>query len=240
MPLPKLVVPEYECELPSTGETVKYRPFLVKEEKIILMAMESNSEKDMMNAVKSIIRNCTSIKRKIDALPTFDIEFLFLRIRAKSAGEEADVIITAPDDGETEIKIKVPLEEVACEKPEGHNPKIMLDDDTGVVMTYPSLDTFVKENISGAATESDSVDQVFSIAAGCISQIFQGEEVWEAKDCTKKELTEFLESLTNDQFIKLQSFFETMPKLQWKTEVTNPETKVKSEVVLEGLSSFFG
>ena len=154
--------------------------------------------------------------------------------------DEADVIITAPDDGETEIKIKVPLEEVACEKPEGHDPKIMLDDTTGVVMTYPSLDTFVKENISGAATESDSVDQVFSIAAGCISQIFQGEEVWEAKDCTKKELTEFLESLTNDQFIKLQSFFETMPKLQWKTEVTNPETKVKSEVVLEGLSSFFG
>ena len=136
MPLPKLVVPEYECELPSTGEKVKYRPFLVKEEKILLMAMESNSEKDMMNAVKSIIRNCTSIKRKIDALPTFDIEFLFLRIRAKSAGEEADVIITAPDDGETEIKIKVPLEEVACEKPEGHNPKIMLDDDTGNRVSY--------------------------------------------------------------------------------------------------------
>ena len=241
MPLPKLVVPEYECELPSTGEKVKYRPFLVKEEKILLMAMESNNEKDMMNAVKTIIRNCTSIKRKIDVLPTFDIEFLFLRIRAKSAGEEADVIITAPDDGETEIKIKVPLEEVVCEKPEGHDPKIMLDDDTGVVMSYPSLDTFVKENISGTTqTESDSINQVFSIAAGCISQIFQGEEVWEAKDCTKKELTEFLESLTNDQFIKLQSFFETMPKLQWKSEVTNPDTGVTSEVVLEGLSSFFG
>ena len=241
MPLPKLVVPEYECDLPSTGEKVKYRPFLVKEEKILLMAMESNNEKDMMNAVKTIIRNCTSIKRKIDVLPTFDIEFLFLRIRAKSAGEEADVIITAPDDGETEIKIKVPLEEVVCEKPEGHDSKIMLDNDTGVVMSYPSLDTFVKENISGTTqTESDSINQVFSIAAGCISQIFQGEEVWEAKDCSKKELTEFLESLTNDQFIKLQSFFETMPKLQWKSEVKNPETGVTSEVVLEGLSSFFG
>ena len=241
MPLPKFVVTEYECQLPSTGGRETYRPFLVKEEKILLMAMESNSEKDMMNAVKSIIRNCTSIKRKIDNLPTFDIEYLFLRIRAKSAGEEADVIITAPDDGVTEIKIKVPLEEVVCEKPEGHDPKIMLDDDTGVVMTYPSLDTFVKENISGeGTTQSDSVDAVFSIAAGCISQIFQGEEVWETKDCTKKEVTEFLESLTNDQFMKLQSFFETMPKLQWKTEVTNPETKVKSEVVLEGLASFFG
>ena len=240
MPLPKLVVPEYECELPSTGEKVKYRPFLVKEEKILLMAMESDNEKEMMNAVKSIIRNCTSIKRKIDDLPTFDIEYLFLRIRAKSAGEEAEILITAPDDGETEIKVTVPLEEVECIKPEGHTTKIMLDDVTGVVMKYPSLDTFVKENISGEGSQSDTVDQVFSIAAGCISQIFQGEEVWESTDCSKKEMNEFLESLTNDQFMKVQNFFETMPKLSWKTEVTNPKTKKKSEVTIEGLASFFG
>lgn len=240
MPLPKMVVPEYDCELPSTGEKVKYRPFLVKEEKILLMAMESEDEKVMMNAVKNIIRSCTSIKRKIDDLPTFDIEFLFLRIRAKSAGEEAEVIITAPDDGETEVKLMVPLEDVQVVKPEGHNTKIMLDSNTGVVMKYPSLDTFVKENISGEGTQSDTIEQVFSIAAGCISQIFQGEEVWESTDCSKKEMSEFLESLTNEQFLKIQGFFETMPKLSYTTEVTNPNTKKKSEVTIEGLASFFG
>lgn len=239
MPLPKLVVPEYDCELPSTGEKIKYRPFLVKEEKILLMAMESEDEKTMMNAVKTIIRNCTSLKRKIDDLPTFDIEYLFLRIRAKSAGEEADILLTCPDDEETTVKVKVPLEEVEVIKPDGHDTQIMLDGNTGIVMKYPSLDSFVKENISGTSAQ-DQVDQVFSIAASCISQIFQGEEVWEGKDCTKKEMNEFLESLTNEQFQKIQSFFETMPKLAWTTEIENPKTGVKSEVTIEGLASFFG
>ena len=240
MPLPKMVVPEYECDLPSTGEKVKYRPFLVKEEKILLVAMESEDEKQMMNAVKTIIRNCTSIKRKIDDLPTFDIEYLFLRIRAKSAGEVAEVLINAPDDGETEIKLEVNLEEVKVDKPKGHSTKIILDDETGVIMRYPSLDTFVKENISGDGGQMEQVDQVFSIAAGCILQIFQGEEVWESSDCSKKEMNEFLESLTNEQFLKVQSFFETMPKLQYSTEVVNPKTKKKSTVTIEGLASFFG
>lgn len=240
MPLPKLVVPEYECELPSTGEKVKYRPFLVKEEKILLMAMEGGEEKGMMTAVKTIIRNCTSIKRKIDDLPTFDIEFLFLRIRAKSAGEEAEVMLTCPDDETTQVKVTVPLEEVGVVKPEGHDTKIMLDQETGVIMKYPSLEMFVKENISGEGGEAETVEQVFTVAAGCLHQIFQGEDVYEGADCTKKELKEFLENLTNEQFLKIQSFFETMPKLQWSTEITNPETKVKSEVTLEGLASFFG
>ena len=188
MPLPKLSVPEYELELPTTNEKVKYRPFLVREEKILFMAMESQDEKEMVNAVKNIIKNCTNIKRKVEM-----------------------------DDN--------------------HSRKIMLDDSVGVLMKYPSLDTFVKLNLS--SEEAPSMDNMFELAANSIEQIFSGEEVWEAKGTAKKEILEFLESMNNEQFQMVQSFFETMPKLKKVLTVKNPKTEVESEVVLEGLASFF-
>jgi len=237
MPLPKLSVPEYELELPTTNEKVKYRPFLVREEKILFMAMESQDEKEMVGAVKNIIKNCTNIKRKVEDLATFEIEYLFLKVRAKSVGETTSFMVTCPDDGETQVEVKINLDEVELEMDDNHSRKIMLDDSVGVLMKYPSLDTFVKLNLS--SEEAPSMDNMFELAANSIEQIFSGEEVWEAKGTPKKEILEFLESMNNEQFQMVQSFFETMPKLKKVLTVKNPKTEVESEVVLEGLASFF-
>ena len=237
MPLPKLSVPEYELELPTTKEKVKYRPFLVREEKILFMAMESQDEKEMVNAVKTIIKNCTNIKRKVEELATFEIEYLFLKIRAKSVGESTNFMVTCPDDGETQVEVKINLDEIELEMDDNHSRKIMLDDSVGVMMKYPSLDTFVKLNLS--TEDTPSMDNMFELAAGSIEQIFSGDEVWEAKGTPKKEILEFLEGMNNDQFQLIQSFFETMPKLKKVINVKNPKTEVESEVVLEGLASFF-
>jgi hypothetical protein len=237
MPLPKLSVPEYELELPTTNEKVKYRPFLVREEKILFMAMESQDEKEMVGAVKNIIKNCTNIKRKVEDLATFEIEYLFLKVRAKSVGETTTFMVTCPDDGETQVEVKINLDEVELEMDDNHSRKIMLDDSVGVLMKYPSLDTFVKLNLS--SEEAPSMDNMFELAANSIEQIFSGEEVWEAKGTPKKEILEFLESMNNEQFQMVQSFFETMPKLKKVLTVKNPKTEVESEVVLEGLASFF-
>ena len=233
MPLPKLSIPEYELEMPITGKKVSYRPFLVKEEKLLYLAMESQDNKQMVKAVKTIIKNCTDLKTGVDKLATFEIEYIFLRIRAKAVGEISEFKMTAPDDDKTQIEVQVPLEEVEVFVPEGHDKKIVLDDNVGVIMKYPSLDAFIQQNMS----DNPSVDDIFELAASCIDQVYDEEEVYDS--FSHKEALEFLENLNSDQFGKIQAFFETMPKLSHTIEVWNPKTKVKSEVVLEGLASFF-
>ena len=233
MPLPKLAIPEYELELPLTGTKVTYRPFLVKEEKLLYLAMESQDNKQMVKAVKTIIKNCTNLKSNVDNLATFEIEYIFLRIRAVAVGEISEFKITAPDDDETSVAVKVPLQEVDVQVPDGHDKKIQLDDKVGIVMKYPSLDAFIQQNMS----ENPTVDDIFEMAAKCIDQVYDEEEVYDS--FSHKEALEFLENLNSEQFALIQNFFETMPKLQHTIEVYNPKTKVKSEVVLEGLASFF-
>jgi hypothetical protein len=236
MPLPKLTAPTYELELPSTGDTIKYRPFLVKEEKILLLAMESEDEKQMTNAVRTILKNCIQSKIKVDDLATFDIEYLFLNIRAKSVGEEIEINVTCPDDEETTVPVKINVEDVKVEKSKNHNRIIQLNDTVSVTMKYPSMETFVKTNLSSSNTSED----VFEIASSCIDQVIDGEEVYEVKSFTKKEINDFMESMDTSQFLKVQEFFETMPKLSHKIKVTNPNTNVTSEVTIEGLANFFG
>jgi|TARA_B100000085_G_scaffold75453_1_gene67756 hypothetical protein len=233
MPLPKLAIPEYELELPLTGTKVTYRPFLVKEEKLLYLAMESQDNKQMVKAVKTIIKNCTNLKGNVDNLATFEIEYIFLRIRAVAVGEISEFKITAPDDDETSVAVKVPLQEVDVQVPDGHDKKIQLDDKIGIVMKYPSLDAFIQQNMS----ENPTVDDIFEMAAKCIDQVYDEEEVYDS--FSHKEALEFLENLNSEQFALIQNFFETMPKLSHTIEVYNPKTKVKSEVVLEGLASFF-
>ena len=235
MPLPKIVTPTYELRLPSTDQLVKYRPFLVKEEKVLLMAMESEDENQMINAVKTILKNCIISKVKVDDLAVFDIEYLFLNIRAKSVGEQIDLNITCPDDGETIVPLEINVEDIQVQKSEDHSKIIPLNDTISVVMKYPSMEMFVKTNFTANAKTED----VFEIAASCIEQVMEGEEVYETKSFSKKEINEFLDSLDTAQFLLIQKFFESMPKLSHTVKVTNPVTNVESDVVLEGLASFF-
>ena len=239
MPLPKIATPTYELDLPSSGKTIKYRPFLVKEEKVLVIAMESEDTKQITNAIKAVLKSCVQTKGiKIETLPTFDIEYLFLNIRGKSVGEELEVNIICPDDGETSVPVMVALEDIQVEKSDDHSPQIKLDSNLMMEMKYPSLDEFIKNNFD--FNEENQMDQSFQLIASCIDKIYSDEEVWATADCTKKEVNEFLESMNSSQFKLIEKFFETMPKLQHTIEVTNPKTKVKSEVVLEGLASFFG
>jgi len=239
MPLPKIATPTYELELPSSGKTIKYRPFLVKEEKVLVIAMESEDTKQITNAIKAVLKSCVQTKGiKIETLPTFDIEYLFLNIRGKSVGEELEVNIICPDDEETSVPVMIGLDEIQVEKSDDHSPQIKLDANLMMEMKYPSLDEFIKNNFD--FNEENQMDQSFQLIASCIDKIYSEEEVWATADCTKKEVNEFLESMNSSQFKLIEKFFETMPKLQHTIEVTNPKTKVKSEVVLEGLASFFG
>ena len=238
MPLPKLNTPTYELTLPSSNRKVKYRPFLVKEEKILLIAMESEDEKEMQNAVKQILKNCILTRGiSVDKLAVFDIEYLFLNIRGKSVGEEITLNIVCPDDEKTEVEVAVNVEDVKIQKSDKHDPVIQLNDQVGIVMKYPSMEMFVKNNITGDNTQK--VDTIFDMTIDCISQVVEGEDVLEAKSFSKKEMLEFVETFDTQQFQKIQDFFETMPKLSHKIKVLNPKTNVKSEVVIEGLSSFF-
>ena len=238
MPLPKIATPTYELVLPSTKKIVKYRPFLVKEEKLLVLALESEDTKEITTAIKAVIGNCISTRGiKVDKLPTFDIEYLFLNIRGKSVGEEVDVNIVDPDDGDTLIPVKIALDDIKVIESEDHNKHIKLDDTLMMEMKYPSLDQFIKNNFDFSG--NTGIDQSFELIAGCIDKIYSEDEVWAADDCSKKEITEFLEQMNSLQFKDIEKFFETMPKLSHTVEVTNPETKVKSTVVLEGLSSFF-
>jgi len=238
MPLPKIATPTYELELPSTGETIQYRPFLVKEEKVLVIALESEDTKQITTAIKTVIKNCIKTKGiKVDTLPTFDIEYLFLNIRGKSVGEEIEVNIICPDDGETEVPVMIDIDTIQIQKNDEHTNKIQLDDDIMMVMKYPSLDQFIKNNFD--FNDKNVMDQSFDLIASCIESICTEEDVWATADCTKKEVNEFLESMNSSQFKGVEKFFETMPKLAHTVSVTNPNTKVKSDVVLEGLASFF-
>ena len=239
MPLPKIATPTYELELPSTGKSIKYRPFLVKEEKVLVIALESEDTKQITNAIKAVLKNCVLTKGiKVENLPTFDIEFLFLNIRGKSVGEEIEVNIVCPDDGETNVPVFIDLDSIQVEKDDDHTNQIKLDDDLMMEMKYPSLEQFIKNNFD--FQEGNQMDQSFELIATCIDKIYNEDEVWATADCTKKEVKEFLESMNSSQFKDIEQFFETMPKLKHTIKVTNPNTKVKSEVVLEGLASFFG
>ena len=237
MPLPKIATPTYELVLPSTKKTIKYRPFLVKEEKLLVLALETEDQKEITTAVKSVIKNCISTRGvKVESLPTFDIEYLFLNIRGKSVGEEVDVNIIAPDDGITEIPVKIAIDEIEVTENPEHNPQIKLNDDLMMEMKYPSLDQFIKNNFD---VNDSNFEQSFELIASCVSKIYNEDEVWSTDDVSKKEVVDFLEQMNSIQFKEIEKFFETMPKLSHKLMVTNPNTKVESEVVLEGLSSFF-
>ena len=239
MPLPKIATPTYELELPSTGKSIKYRPFLVKEEKVLVIALESEDTKQITNAIKAVLKNCVLTKGvKVETLPTFDIEFLFLNIRGKSVGEEIEVNIVCPDDEETNVPVFIDLDSIQVERSDDHTNQIKLDDDLMMEMKYPSLEQFIKNNFD--FQEGNQMDQSFELIATCIDKIYNEDEVWATADCTKKEVKDFLESMNSSQFKEIEKFFESMPKLKHTIEVTNPNTKVKSEVVLEGLASFFG
>jgi hypothetical protein len=237
MPLPKISTPTYELELPSTGQTIKYRPFLVREEKLLVLALESEDTKQITTAIRTVIKNCIETKNiKVESLPTFDIEYLFLNIRGKSVGEEIEVNIICPDDEDTTVLTKILIDDIAVEKNPEHTNQIKVDENIMMEMKYPSLDQFIKNNFD---ISSNSMDQSFELIASCIDKIYTNDEVWVAADVTKKELTEFLDQMNSSQFKQIEKFFESMPKLSHKLNITNPKTGVESEVVLEGLSSFF-
>ena len=237
MALPKLDLPIYELVLPSTKKKIKYRPFLVKEEKVLLIALESNDEKNIREAVVQLLKNCIQSRLKVENLSIFDLEYIFLNIRAVSVGEEVQMKITCSDDGETEVGYNLNLTDVTVNFPEGHSNKIMLTDTTGVIMKYPSFDRFVDANFAGKGVTQENV---LNIIAESIDQIFQGEEVFDQSTTSKKEFLQFVESLTNEQLIKLQEFFETAPRLEHNFRITNPKTGVESDYTISGLSNFFG
>ena len=238
MPLPKIATPTYELELPSNGKTIQYRPFLVKEEKLLVIALESEDTKQITTAIKAVIKACIKSKGvKVEALPTFDIEYLFLNIRGKSVGEELDVNIICPDDEKTQVKVQINLDDIKCHHTEGHTNKIELEGGLMMEMKYPSLDQFIKSNFD--MNEKNQMDQSFDLIASCIDKVYSEEEVWSTEDCTKKELKDFLESMNSAQFKEIEKFFESMPKLSHTIKVTNPETEIDSDVTLEGLAAFF-
>ena len=238
MPLPKIATPVYELELPSTGQTIEYRPFLVKEEKVLVIALESEDTKQITSAIKNVIKNCIRTKGvKVEDLPTFDIEYLFLNIRGKSVGEEIEVNVTCPDDGVTQVPITINLDDIQVQKNEEHSNRIKVDDNIMMEMKYPSLDQFIKNNFD--FDEKNAMDQSFDLIATCIDKIFTEDEVWAVEDCSKKEIVEFLEQMNSSQFKEIEKFFETMPKLSHTIKVKNPKTKKENEVVIEGLAGFF-
>ncbi len=238
MPLPKIATPTYELELPSTGQSINYRPFLVKEEKLLVLALETEDTKQITTAIKNVLKNCVLTKGvRVDQLPTFDIEFLFLNIRGKSVGEEIEVNIICPDDEETQVPVTINLDDIGIQKNDTHSNQIKLDKDLMMELKYPSLEQFIKNNFD--FDDANAMDQSFDLIAACIDKIYTADEVWAVADCTKKEVKEFLEQMNSSQFKEIEKFFETMPKLSHTVKVTNPKTKVKSDVVLEGLASFF-
>ena len=239
MPLPKIATPSYELVIPSSKKKVKFRPFLVKEEKILILAMESQDNTQIASAVKDVISNCILTRGiKVDKLSTFDIEYLFLNIRGKSIGEDVEVMVTCPDDGKTQVPTRIMLDDIKIQISDEHSQDIKLDDEYTLRMKYPSLDEFIKNNFN--ASGDINVDDTFDLISSCIEQVYSEEESWAASDCTKKELSQFVEQLNSSQFKEIEKFFDTMPKLSHTVKVINPNTKKENEVVLEGLQSFFG
>ena len=236
MALPKLGYPTYELELPSTGKTIKYRPFLVKEEKVLLLALESKDEKQVIGAVKDLIKNCVITRIKVESLPSFDLEYLFLKIRGASIGENITLTVTCQDDNETTVEANININDVEIFKPEGHDKKIMFDDKTGLVMKYPSMKEFVDREF---LQKEMKTEEVYGFIADSIDQIFDDEEVYDSSTTTKKEFRTFVDSLTTKQFEKIQKFYETSPKLSHTFKVVNPKTGKESSYTIEGLQSFF-
>ena len=240
MPLPTISTPTYELILPSSDRKIKYRPFLVKEEKILIIAMESQDTKQIARAVKDVISKCILSKGiKVERLSTFDIEYLFLNIRGKSVGEQIEVMVTCPDDGKTQVPTSINIDSIKVQKDEDHSPDIVLDDIYTLRMKYPSLNQFIETNFAIASDQKVTVDDSFKVIASCIDMVFSAEESWSASDCTEKELNDWLGTLDSKQFKQIEDFFETMPKLSHTIKVTNPNTKVESDVKLEGITSFF-
>ena len=238
MPLPTISTPTYELTLPSSNRKIKYRPFLVKEEKILIIAMESQDTKQIARAVKDVLAKCILTKGiKVEKLATFDIEYLFLNVRGKSVGEHIEVMVTCPDDEKTQVPTSINIDSIKVQKTKGHTTDIKLDDTYTLKMRYPSLNEFIKSNFAAGEI---NVNDTFDLIASCIDQIYSEEESWTQEDCTSKELVEFLDSLNSSQFKEIEKFFDTMPKLAHKVKVTNPNTKVESEITIEGLQSFFG
>ena len=242
MPLPRIATPTYELELPSTGKIIKYRPFLVKEEKILILALETQDPKQITLAIKSVLKDCILTKGiKVEDLPSFYIEYIFLNVRGKSVGESIELIITCSDDGITEVPVKIYVDEINVIKDLNHTSEIKIDDKIVIKMKYPSLDQFIKNNFDFTVQESQStIEKSFDIISGCIEAVYTEEESWAASDCTKKELIDFIETMNSSQFKKIEEFFETMPKLTHTLTVINPKTKQENTVTLEGLTSFFG
>ena len=239
MPLPTISTPTYELTLPSSNRKIKYRPFLVKEEKILILAMESQDTKQIARSVKDVISKCILSKGiKVEKLSTFDIEYLFLNIRGKSVGEKIEVMVTCPDDGKTQVPMSIDIDSIKIQRDKNHSTDIVLDDTYTLRMKYPSLNEFIKNNFG--AVENMGVDDTFDLIASCIDQVYSEEESWTSDECTKKELSDFVESLNSSQFKLVENFFVTMPKLSHTIKVTNPNTKVESDVKIEGLQSFFG
>ena len=237
MPLPKISTPTYELEIPSTKKKIRYRPFLVKEEKILIIAMESQSDTEIANAVKDVLSTCILTKGvKVDTLSTFDIEYLFLNIRGKSVGEDVEVLVTCPDDDNTKVPVRINLDDIKIIIHDDHKRDIKLDDSLSMRMRYPSINEFIKSNFSTSEVKSEDT---FDLIISCIEQIFNDEESWSTSDCTKEEMNDFLDQLNSNQFKEIEKFFDTMPKLSHTLTVNNPNTKVKSDVKLEGLAAFF-
>ena len=241
MPLPTIETPTYELKLPSSNKKIKYRPFLVKEEKILILALESQNQNDITNAVTDVLKKCIITKGvDVDSLPTFDIEYLFLNIRAKSIGEDIKLTVTCPDDKETKVPVTIYVDEIKVIKPKGHTTDIVLDDNMTLRMKYPSLTQFIENNFSIDDASESIVNKTFKVVADCMDTVYTEEDAWEAKDYTPSERLEFIEQLNSKQYKKVEKFFETMPKLSHTIEVVNPNTKKKGSVILEGLADFFG
>ena len=236
MALPKLTTPTYELEIPSTDAKIKYRPFLVKEEKILMMAMESKETADITQAVKDIVKECTFDKVKIDNMPMFDVEYIFLQIRSKSVGEVSKLKLLCPDDKKTYAEVELNLNDVKVQVGEDHTNKIELDKGMGMIMTYPTINSFADGGIKDI-----NASNMLEVISGCILQIYEeeGKKTYDSKDQTKKELSEFIEQLSTKQFKDVQKFFETMPKLKHEITITNPKTKKESKITLTGLNDFF-
>tara|TARA_R100001443_G_scaffold45463_1_gene58426 strand:+ start:1386 stop:2111 length:726 start_codon:yes stop_codon:yes gene_type:complete len=240
MPLPKINTPTFELVLPSTAKKIKYRPFLVREEKILIMAMESEDTSQITSAIVQILNQCILTRGiKIEKLSTFDIEYLFLNVRAKSVGETVEVNVICPDDGETSVQMEIAIDSIKVKKDKKHKDIIKLDDNLSMKLKYPSLNEFIENNFDATDTSRSEVSQSLDMITSCIDMIYNEEESWSATDSTKKELTEFVDQLNTKQFKQIESFFTTMPKLSHTVKVKNPKTSVESEVVLEGLASFF-
>ena len=239
MHLPKIATPTYSLEIPSIKKEIKYRPFLVREEKILIIAMESEDPKQIAEALKTVIGNCIITRGiKVDQLSIFDIEYIFLNVRGKSVGEEIEINVTCPDDGETQVQTTIDIDSIKISKDKEHNSIIKLDDSLSMKMKYPSIEQFIENNFEYQETNAD-VDKSLKLITSCIEMVYTSDECWSSTDCTSEEMLEFVEQMNTKQFKEIEKFFTTMPKLSHIIKVKNPKTKKENDVTLEGLASFF-